>query len=189
MKLFMVLIGCRPPGRLTEQHDIFFGIGQSLGDLVAEMKASWPEAKGKIHIDAWREITEVDGHAIRVQKAGEPQAETSHHLFFINLGGYLPGQFEEQHCKVLAVAPNMAEATKKAKQTPFYKHNGFANATAHVDDKYGVDIDDIYMVRDILRPHYKEYYHLHIAPNEAGAAADTLYIGYVKISDLAPAAS
>jgi hypothetical protein len=26
-------------GRLTEQHDIFFGIGTSVKDLVSEMKA------------------------------------------------------------------------------------------------------------------------------------------------------
>ena len=30
----MVLLGCRPPGRFTEQHDIFFGIGNSLKELV-----------------------------------------------------------------------------------------------------------------------------------------------------------
>lgn len=187
MKLFMVLIGCRPPGRLTEQHDIFFGIGKSLGDLVPEMKASWPEAKGKIHIDAWREITAVDGYSITVKEVANLKTSPVNHLFFINLGGYLPGQFEEQHCKVLAVASGMPEATKKAKQTPFYKLNTFKNATSHIDDKYGVDIDDVYFVRDILAKKYKEQYHVHIEKMKKEGAEDILHIGYVKISDLVAA--
>jgi hypothetical protein len=29
LKLYMVMLGCTPEGRLTEQHDIFFGIGTS----------------------------------------------------------------------------------------------------------------------------------------------------------------
>ncbi|MFD0778124.1 DUF1543 domain-containing protein [Flavobacterium myungsuense] len=66
MKLYMIMIGCRPKGRLTEQHDIFFGIGNSLSDLIPQMKSFWPEAKGKIHIDAWREVTVVNNHTIEV---------------------------------------------------------------------------------------------------------------------------
>ncbi|MEP6700612.1 MAG: DUF1543 domain-containing protein, partial [Bacteroidota bacterium] len=29
-KLFMLLIGCKPLGRNIEQHDIFFGIGETI---------------------------------------------------------------------------------------------------------------------------------------------------------------
>lgn len=67
-KLFMVVIGCTPPGRLTEQHDTFFGIAKSLKDLVPDMIAFWPEAKGFIHIDSWREVTQVDGFSIEIVK-------------------------------------------------------------------------------------------------------------------------
>ena len=64
--LYMIMLGCTPKGRFTEQHDIFFGIGTSLKELVADMKSFWPEAKGKIHIDAWQKITCVDGFPIEV---------------------------------------------------------------------------------------------------------------------------
>jgi antitoxin component YwqK of YwqJK toxin-antitoxin module len=50
-KLFMVLLGCTPSGRLTEQHDIFFGIANFLKELIPEMQAFWPEANGKIHVE------------------------------------------------------------------------------------------------------------------------------------------
>ena len=33
-KLFMLLIGSTPPGRNIEQHDVFFGIGESVKDLI-----------------------------------------------------------------------------------------------------------------------------------------------------------
>ena len=47
--LYMIMLGCTPKGRFTEQHDIFFGIGTSIKELVPDMKAFWPEAKGKIY--------------------------------------------------------------------------------------------------------------------------------------------
>ena len=56
LNLYMVLIGCRPKGRHTEQHDIFFGIASALKDLIPEMYRFWPGAKGNMHIDGWRGI-------------------------------------------------------------------------------------------------------------------------------------
>ena len=94
LKLFMVMLGCKPEGRFTEQHDIFFGIGTSLKELIPEMKAFWPEAKGQIHIDAWREVTKVDGFQIDVEARTSPVKNDSQ-LFFINLGGYKENEFEE----------------------------------------------------------------------------------------------
>ena len=41
---------------------------------------------------------------------------------------------------------------KVAKATTFYKHFSFEGATSHIDDKYGIDVDDIYNVNDILAP-------------------------------------
>lgn len=177
----MVLIGCRPQGRSIEQHDIFFGVASSLKELLPAMKASWPEAKGKIHIDAWREVTCVDGYSISVGK-GKPQGEGIQKLFFINLGGYKPGDFEEYHYKILSVATDMSGAIRKSKQTSFYKHASIAvkGGESHVDDKYGVEADDILVVSDIVEQ--GEYYLL-IEPAE-GLAEDQLHIGYIKTDKL-----
>ena len=62
----MCLLGCTPQGRNIEQHDVFFGIGQTLKHLVPAIVQFWPEAQGKIHIDAWREVTHVDGYSVQV---------------------------------------------------------------------------------------------------------------------------
>ena len=180
--LFMVMLGATPPGRLTEQHDIFFGIADNLKALVPPMKAFWPEAKGKIHLDAWRKVTYVDGYTIEVISR-EKNVHNTEKLFFINLGGYKENEFEEYHYKVLTVAQNKTEAIKKAKATSFYKHCGFKGATSHIDDKYGVDVDDIYEIEDILSSQFKEKFKLKISKSDSNQQ-DVLEIGYVKIDKL-----
>lgn len=179
-KLHMVMLGATPPGRLTEQHDIFFGIATSLKELVPQMQAFWPEAQ--IHIDAWREVTSVDGFSVEVIER-ENNGNSQGHLFFINLGGYRPGEFEEYHYKVLAVAENLASASKVAKSTTFYKHFGFKGAESHIDDKYGIDVDDIYKVSDILPAETKSRFGLKFIRSE-DVPQDELHIGYVQISKL-----
>jgi len=182
MKLHMIMIGCRPKGRFTEQHDIFFGIGNSLSDLVPQMKAFWPEAKGKIHIDAWREVSVVDNHSIEIISKENAVANAAQ-LFFINLGGYKENEFEEYHYKILATGTSLAEATKKAKATSFYKHYGFKGATSHIDDKFGIDVDDIFNVADILSTVLKEKFALKISEAETDFE-DELHIGYLKLEKI-----
>jgi hypothetical protein len=184
LKLYMVMLGCTPEGRYTEQHDIFFGIGKSLKELIPEMKVFWPEAKGKIHIDAWREVSMVDHFLIEIvpkKNASEPIQEN---LFFINLGGYKENEFEEYHYKMLTIAENLSMASKNAKATTFYKHCGFKGATSHIDDKYGIDVDDIHNVADILSEHNKEKYSLKITKTTTSFEEDVLHIGYLKLDKI-----
>ncbi len=42
--LFMCYLGCKPAGRITEQHDWFFSIGDSIKDIVPDIREFWPEA-------------------------------------------------------------------------------------------------------------------------------------------------
>ena len=184
LKLYMILLGCKPDGRFTEQHDIFLGIGSSLKELVPQMKAFWPEAKGKIHIDAWREVTAVNNFHIKVIPRASLSEETPERLFFLNLGGYKQNEFEEYHYKMLAVTKTLGLATKKSKTTAFYKHCGFKGAESHLDEKYGVDVDDLYRVDDMLPAASKLLYGLEITKAESTLEEDILHIGYVKIGSL-----
>ena len=181
----MVLIGCTPPGRHIEQHDVFFGIGHSLKELIPDMIGFWPEAQGKLHIDAFREVNFVDGFQVQVVTADNADrvAETADRLFFLNLGGYKKNEFEEYHYKMLAVCRDMGMAARLAKQTAFYKHTGFKHAESHIDDKYGVDVDDIHPVEDILPATVKSRYKIRLSLLSA-PAEDELQIGYFKLSKL-----
>ncbi|MBG6235117.1 hypothetical protein IWX76_001685 [Pedobacter sp. CAN_A7] len=181
LKLYMIMLGCKPAGRHTEQHDIFFAIASSLKETIPYAKAFWPEAQDNMHLDAWREVTHVDGYeVIVVPKVIEPEENK---LFFINLGGYRAGEFDEPHYKLLVVAPDLASATKQAKQTAFFKHTGFTGANAHIDDKYGVDVDDVYQVEDILPAVFRKHYSLSVK-HVSELPADELHLGYFKLKTI-----
>lgn len=178
----MVLLGCTPPGRLTEQHDMFFGIGNSVLELKKDMYAFWPDA-GQLHGDSWRAITKVGGYAITIVPKDEAR-EQPEKLFFLNLGGYKPGELEEYHYKAIIVANTMAEAVKASKKTTFYKHYGFKGAESHIDEKYGLDVDDMHKVEDVLPQRFREMYHIQITKTDEGLPEDELHIGYLKLGKL-----
>ncbi|MCE3280018.1 MAG: hypothetical protein K0S44_2209 [Bacteroidetes bacterium] len=178
----MILVGCKPSGRFIEQHDIFFGISNTLKDLIPQINEFWPEAKGNLHIDAWREITHVDGYKVNVDlKESEIETEEDVKLFFLNLGGYRKDEFEEQHFKMIVSAKDSSEAIKQAKKTVFYKENGFKGAASHVDDKYTLDVDDIYPVEDILDPVFKTKYRISLLKTSEAETPDQINLGYLQL--------
>ncbi|MFD1770995.1 DUF1543 domain-containing protein [Sphingobacterium suaedae] len=180
--LYMVLLGCKPNGRFTEQHDVFFGIGESLTALKKDMEIFWPEANGKLHVDAWRLVSIVEHYRVHVVERMESiVSPQSPKLFFVNLGGYREGEFEEHHYKQLIVARSPEEAASNAKSTSFFKNF----ISPHIDDRYGLDVDDICVVEDAL-PHYiRKKYQLLIEPETALVDPnDEFHIGYLKFAQL-----
>ncbi len=189
LKLFMLLLGCRPAGRNTEQHDVFFGVGETLKDLIPDIKKFWPAAKSNIHIDAWRSITAVNGYAVQVTERAAGERKKDRALFFINLGGYKENEFDEFHYKMLVAAGSMEQAKNISKQSAFFKHTSLAaapnnhEASAHIDNKYGIDVDDIYAVEDILPAHLKDRFSLQVTAAD-NLAEDEINLGYYRLVDL-----
>ena len=179
------MLGCTPKGRHTEQHDVYFTVAPTIRDTVPGIIQFWPEAEGRIHIDAWREVNRVDDFQVEVVLKRDPLAypEAGEKLFFINLGGYKEGEFEEFHYKLLVAAADKSAAIQQAKQTAFYKHTRFKGAESHIDDKFGVDVDDIYEIADILPAGLKENYRIKLTPRSTGGA-DKLHLGYFKLANL-----
>jgi len=176
----MLLIGASPPERNIEQHDVFFGIGDSIKNLIPDVLAFWP-GNSKLHFDAWREVTSVNGYKVEIVLKNENKQNSAFKLFFINLGGYKQNEFEEFHYKMVIAAADKSEAINLSKQTAFFKHTGFKGATAHIDDKFGVDVDDIYEITDILPAGVKEKYSLSVNPADS-FAEDEIKLGYFKLS-------
>ena len=191
LTLFMVQLGGRPKGRLIEQHDIFFGVANEVSELIDDINQHWPEVRNKWHIDSYRAISKVDNYAIKlVESSSQAESANDLKLFFINLGGYQRGSFEEFHYKLLIVAATQADAIKQAKQSKFYKAFTYKdkdspfNAASHIDDKFEVDIDDIYNVNDLI-----SNVQLLIEPmandsHELVNADDKEYVGYLSIKNL-----
>ncbi len=192
LTLYMVQLGGRPKGRLIEQHEIFFGVANQVNELIADINNHWSEVKNKWHIDSYRAITRVDNYTIRLVESSQQIENTNDlKLFFINLGGYQQGSFEEFHYKLLIVATNQAEAVKQAKQSQFYKRFTFKdkssafNAASHIDDKFEVDIDDIYNVNELISNIKIIIEPLARALDEAiDEVEDKEYVGYLSIKNL-----
>jgi hypothetical protein len=127
----------------------------------------------------------VDGYTIKVieRKKNIFNEDKNARLFFLNLGGYKQDEFEEYHYKMLAAAENKGEAIKKAKATAFYKHTGFKGASSHIDDKYGVDVDDVFEIEDILSIETKNKYSIAITKGENNFA-DKINLGYFRLEKL-----
>ncbi|WP_314885704.1 DUF1543 domain-containing protein [Psychrobacter immobilis] len=188
----MVQLGGRPKGRLIEQHDIFFGVANQVSELIDDINNHWPEVNNKWHIDSYRAITKVGNHTVKLIESDNQAANDNVlKLFFINLGGYQQGSFEEFHHKLLIVAATQAEAIKQAKQSEFYQQFTYKdkdtpfNAASHIDDKFEVDIDDIYNVNDLvsniqilIEPR------IHNSHELANADEDKEYVGYLSIKNL-----
>ncbi|MBU5615961.1 DUF1543 domain-containing protein [Psychrobacter sp. TAE2020] len=193
--VFMVQLGGRPKGRLIEQHDMFFGVADTLIELIPAINQHWPEVKDKWHIDSYRKVTSVGGYHIDwVAKIDSDAAPISNagdaadlKLYFINLGGYLPDDFEEYHHKLLIVAPTQAEAVKQAKQSDFYKRFTFKdkdtpfNAASHIDDKLLVDVDEIHNVNELLGAGRLQ---ISLDKTAVERTEDKAYIGYLSIKNL-----
>lgn len=206
MKLFMLKIGARPQGRLIEQHDVMFVIANSLSETIESVNQHWPAVKNNWHLDAWREVKRVGDYQILLSTeslskdgfskdnalADNKLDSQDKQLYFVNLGGYLPGQFEEFHYKTLVVAETLGKATAQVKKTAFYQDYTFDNvdtaksgvATSHVDDKHQLDLDDIHCVADLLPKDVA----LTIQPltehEKNQLPDDALHIGYLSLKQI-----
>ena len=179
----MILLGSKAPERNVEQHDYYFGIAASLKELVPAIRKFWPEAGNSIHLDGWREVTFVDGFQIKIVPKQDSNTSLKK-LFFINLGGYQPDKLEEQHYTLLSVNDDRKEAIRDARKTIFYKTNTFAGAVSHIDEKYGIDVDDVYQIEDILTAEQKAAYHILITPAVGDSPDDVINLGYFKLDKI-----
>ena len=220
MKLFMLKIGARPQGRLIEQHDVMFVIANSLSETIESVNQHWPAVKNNWHLDAWREVKRVGDCQILLSKnslskdgwskdnaladkmlADNMFAEDrvdnkldnqGKQLYFVNLGGYLPGQFEEFHYKTLVIAETLGKATAQVKKTAFYQDYTFDNvdtaksgvATSHVDDKHQLDLDDIHCVADLLPNDVALTIQPLTEPEKNQLPYDALHIGYLSLKQI-----
>lgn len=112
MNLFALVIGGSHEKSLVELHDVRFCIASSLEDTFEELRKSWWGLPETLHIDAWGVLSCADGHRVHIRR--EPAPEGSPRLFFVNLGGYDPGQFTELHQNVFVVAPDERKAKVRA---------------------------------------------------------------------------
>jgi hypothetical protein len=66
MNLFAVYLGGDlAPGRMGEDHEVVFVVGEDVKDVRRRARAKWG-GSGKAHIDAVQRLDRIDGHEVHL---------------------------------------------------------------------------------------------------------------------------
>jgi len=148
MKLFAVYIGGKTKSSLIEVHDMRFMIGNTIEDTYEDLRASWWGTPKSLHMDCFGELVSADGYNVVLKT--EPSSAVEK-LYFVNLGGYHPEEFTEQHKNVFVVAETEALAKDRALQ----QTQGWA--LPHKDAMY--EVEEIFCL-DVFARQKGFYIHL-----------------------------
>jgi len=113
-QLFAVMLGGRASGCNIELHDVVFVAGKNLEATYPALTKKWFGNTTRLHIDAWLALTQVDGYDIVLSH--EKTLTSNNHLYFVNFGGYIKGEFNEIHQSKFYVAESKNAALQRAKQ-------------------------------------------------------------------------
>ena len=111
-RLFVVMLGGRHARANTEVHDVVFGIGPTIEQTYPQLRQQWFGEAAGLHLDSWMTVDGVDDWQVRI--SDDAPAADAPTLFFVNLGGYVDGQFGEDHRYLLVAAADAVEAKRKA---------------------------------------------------------------------------
>ncbi|MDR3505067.1 MAG: DUF1543 domain-containing protein [Acidocella sp.] len=170
MKLFMFAIGGDYRDSNVELHDVRFATGETEADCYPELHRQWWGDPQSLHLDAWGELAQADGHDILIS---DQPAEAGHaKLFFVNLGGYDGKEFGELHKNLLLVA----EDAKAAVALALRQVQGWSEP--HKDGVFEVD-----KVLDLSADLARRNLHLHLRP--AGVEQPFRFsCGYIPIGHM-----
>ncbi|RVT47399.1 DUF1543 domain-containing protein [Rheinheimera sediminis] len=155
--LFVVMLGGKHPKAKIEVHDVVFVTGSCIEDCYPELRQQWFGTSEGMHIDSWMQVDGIEGYQVRFSEQAPAADELR--LFFINLGGYTPGTFGEDHHYLLVTAKDKAQAKQKGKMhLPKSWDKPHTDAVVDVDDCIAIDQIDGRYVR-LVQGHYKETVH------------------------------
>lgn len=137
--------------------------------------------RDRVHIDAWMKVEFAGGYKIVIQKKNSAVKDETQKLYFVNLGGYKAGEFEEFHKKLFVVASGVTDAVAQLRNHEFMNEHTpqtlGTKAKAHFDDKHKIEFeaDDIVCIADTLSD-----YEITLEPCTHTGENETV-IGYVPL--------
>jgi hypothetical protein len=111
--LHVFMLGGRHARARIEVHDVAFANVERIEEAYPQLRRDWFGAAKGLHIDGWLAVEGVEEYRVGFGDAA-PAADAPR-LYFVNLGGYVPGALGEVHDYLLLVAPDLATAKNKAK--------------------------------------------------------------------------
>jgi len=162
--LFVVCLGGRAPGCNVELHDVVFVAGRNLEETHEQLLDLWFGQPEGLHVDAWARVDSVAGYRVALSPAPDVEGPG---LYFVNIGGYAPGELWERHAYALYSGHSKAEIKGRAKSELLV-----GRESVHRDDLYEVD--------DILEIKPRGDWHVTLSPDPA-AGNPTVTNGYFPI--------
>jgi len=132
LRLFVVMLGGRHARANTEVHDVVFAVAPGIEQSYPQLRQQWFGDAAGLHLDSWMTVDGVEQWRGRLS-ADVPAADAPR-LYFVNLGGYVAGEFGEAHRYLLVVADDPADAKRKA-----LRQAGAAWIKPHRDALFEVD--------------------------------------------------
>lgn len=153
-RLFAVCLGGRAVRCNVELHDVAFAVGRSLEDVHEQLLDRWFGQPDGLHVDAWAVVDRVPGYRVTLEKT--PQAGDAR-LYFVNIGGYVAGEFGERHAYGFYAGTDKSEVKAKAKAELLV-------------GKLSVHRDDLFDIDDVIDIEAGQGWHIQLEPDpEAGA--------------------
>lgn len=169
MKLFAVFVGGNHARANIELHDLRFVAAGSLEDTIPQLRAAWWGTPSSLHIDAYAELSHVDGRRIEIKPGPAPAAPEAA-LWFVNVGGYTPELFGEQHTYLFMVGASKPEIWTRARRlSPDW-------TSRHKDNL--ATIDSVLDVNTLLGP---QGLHIHIGEPTPGAPPPRIVSDYTPL--------
>ena len=152
-QLFAVCLGGRAEGCNVELHDVVFAVGGSLEAIHPQLLDRWFGSPEGLHIDAWAILDRVPGYRVSLEKTPPGAAER---LYFVNIGGYVAGEFGERHAYGFYAGAGKAEVKARAKREL-------------LTGKQSVHRDDLFEIDDVVAIAPGDGWYVHLEPDtEAG---------------------
>lgn len=175
-KLFGFYLGGYVSGCNIELHDVIFSVSDSIENSYEQLKKKWfgyPESTP--HIDAYLELSSIDGFKIELSKKNESLEDWR--LYFINFGAYKDHVFSEIHQSAFYVSKNKTEAIQKAR-----KELCHGMIKPHLDDVLDVKelIAGDFEIEDVIEITNVDGYSIACIP-EKGAKHPIIHTGRIKL--------
>lgn len=114
MKLFAICVGGEHPRSNIEIHDIRFVVAETLEASFPMLRRTWWGRPATLHIDGYVLLDQADGWQVDLLR-GSPDEAGRRRLWFVNVGGYTPGLFGEQHNYLFLAGEDRAGVWSRAR--------------------------------------------------------------------------
>lgn len=167
--VFAVYLGGTCKGARIEVHDLVFVLSESVKTAFPKLKELWFGDKNSVHVDAWSELSQVDGYEVSLKTPSAKSKKSLNKLYAVNVGCYNKQMFGEEHHFFFLVGQNKNEVKARAKGL--------------VKDRQLLHVDNLIDVDDVIELSQIEGKEIVLSPSGAASTQPEINHVYWPIKD------